>query len=97
MNHITALNAAPVPPVPQEVRFLAQPGSEAEAPKELTLSAASLPVLSKHHLGMFTYYMALSSITLPQMFYHSAGVLSLKCYQLSVALFTCITVMYFST
>lgn len=49
-NLLKGLNAAPVPPLPREVRFLAQPGSETEASKGLTLSAASLPVLSKHHL-----------------------------------------------
>ncbi|CAK6982865.1 mitochondrial mRNA pseudouridine synthase TRUB2 [Scomber scombrus] len=49
-NLLKGLNAAPAQPLPQEVRFLEQPNSVAEAPKGLTLSAASLPVLSKHHL-----------------------------------------------
>lgn len=38
-------------PVPREVRFLASPSDEAEAPKGLSLCAASVPVLSKHPLG----------------------------------------------
>ena len=49
---ILGLNATPSQPLPQEVRFLPQPGSETEAPKGLTLSVASVPVLSKHPLGM---------------------------------------------
>ncbi|KAM7422694.1 hypothetical protein PAMA_010643 [Pampus argenteus] len=47
---LKGLNVAPVEPLPQEVRFLPQPDSETEAPKGLALSAAWLPVLSKHHL-----------------------------------------------
>ncbi|KAI3370033.1 hypothetical protein L3Q82_024823 [Scortum barcoo] len=54
-NLLKGLNSSPSLPLPQEVRFLAHPSdthpdSEAEAPKGLTLSAASVPVLSKHHL-----------------------------------------------
>ncbi|KAF3856262.1 hypothetical protein F7725_016985 [Dissostichus mawsoni] len=47
---LKGLNATPSQPLPTEVRFLALPVSEAEAPKGLTLSAASVPVLSKHPL-----------------------------------------------
>uniref|UniRef100_A0A4W6D5K1 TruB pseudouridine (psi) synthase family member 2 n=1 Tax=Lates calcarifer TaxID=8187 RepID=A0A4W6D5K1_LATCA len=47
---LKGLNAAPSQPCPQEVRFLAQPGGDAEAPKGLTLSVASVPALSKHPL-----------------------------------------------
>ncbi|XP_035486463.2 mitochondrial mRNA pseudouridine synthase TRUB2 [Scophthalmus maximus] len=49
-NLLKGLSAAPPPPCPQEVRFLAQPGSDAEAPKGLTLSVASVPALSHHPL-----------------------------------------------
>ncbi|GLD64560.1 probable tRNA pseudouridine synthase 2 [Lates japonicus] len=47
---LKGLNAAPSLPCPQEVRFLAQPGGDAEAPKDLTLSVVSVPALSKHPL-----------------------------------------------
>lgn len=49
-NLLKGLNATPIQPLPQEVRFLEHPRSETEAPKGLTLSAASVPVLSKHPL-----------------------------------------------
>ncbi|XP_023136071.1 mitochondrial mRNA pseudouridine synthase TRUB2 [Amphiprion ocellaris] len=49
-NLLKVLNATPSQPLPQEVRFLAQPSTETEAPKGLTLSATSVPVLSKHPL-----------------------------------------------
>ncbi|XP_073325142.1 pseudouridylate synthase TRUB2, mitochondrial [Pagrus major] len=49
-NLLKGLNATPSQPLPQEVRFLPQPGSETEASKGLTLTAASVPVLSKHPL-----------------------------------------------
>lgn len=49
-NLLKGVNATPSPPISQEVRFLAQPVSETEEPKGLTLSAASVPVLSKHPL-----------------------------------------------
>ncbi|XP_068568243.1 pseudouridylate synthase TRUB2, mitochondrial [Cebidichthys violaceus] len=49
-NLLKGLNAAPSQPLPQEVRFLTHPVSEAEAPKGLALSAASVPVLSQHPL-----------------------------------------------
>lgn len=47
-NLLKGLNATPSKPLPHGVRFLASPSSEAEAPKALTLSAVSVPVLSKH-------------------------------------------------
>ncbi|XP_035517871.1 mitochondrial mRNA pseudouridine synthase TRUB2 [Morone saxatilis] len=47
---LKGLNATPPQPLPQEVRFLAHPVSETEAPKGLTLSAVSVPVLSEHPL-----------------------------------------------
>nr|XP_046239534.1 mitochondrial mRNA pseudouridine synthase TRUB2 isoform X2 [Scatophagus argus] len=48
---ITAgLGATPSQPLPKEVRFLELPGSETKSPKGLTLSAVSVPVLSKHPL-----------------------------------------------
>uniref|UniRef100_A0A8C3G2K5 TruB pseudouridine (psi) synthase family member 2 n=1 Tax=Cyclopterus lumpus TaxID=8103 RepID=A0A8C3G2K5_CYCLU len=50
INLLKGLNATPLQPLPQGVRFLAHRGSETEAPKGLTLSAASVPVLSKHPL-----------------------------------------------
>lgn len=56
--HLAGLNATPSQPLPREVRFLAPPGSEAEAPKGLTLSAASVPALSKHPLGMCVQFTA---------------------------------------
>ncbi|XP_060898917.1 mitochondrial mRNA pseudouridine synthase TRUB2 [Labrus mixtus] len=49
-NLLKGLNATPSQPVPQEVRFLTSADSDAEASKGLTLSAASVPVLSKHPL-----------------------------------------------
>ncbi|KAK5872533.1 hypothetical protein PBY51_013223 [Eleginops maclovinus] len=49
-NLLKGVNATPSQPLPKEVRFLALPAGEAEAPKGLTLSAASVPVLSKHTL-----------------------------------------------
>ncbi len=51
-HHHTGLNATPPQPLPQEVRFLTDAGSETEAPKGLTVSAASVPALSRHPLGM---------------------------------------------
>uniref|UniRef100_A0A3Q1GKH5 TruB pseudouridine (psi) synthase family member 2 n=1 Tax=Acanthochromis polyacanthus TaxID=80966 RepID=A0A3Q1GKH5_9TELE len=53
-NLLKGLNAASSQPLPQEVRFLAQPSSETEAPKGLTLSATSVPALSKHPLDHIT-------------------------------------------
>lgn len=49
-NLLKGLDATPPRPLPHEIRFLAEPGGETEAPKGLTLSAASVPVLSKHPL-----------------------------------------------
>ncbi|XP_059184503.1 LOW QUALITY PROTEIN: mitochondrial mRNA pseudouridine synthase TRUB2 [Centropristis striata] len=49
-NLLKGLDALPPQPLPQEVRFLEQPVSENEAAKGLTLTAASVPVLSKHPL-----------------------------------------------
>ncbi|XP_042364066.1 mitochondrial mRNA pseudouridine synthase TRUB2 [Plectropomus leopardus] len=49
-NLLKGVNATPSQPLPQVVRFLAQPVSETEEAKGLTLSAASVPVLSKHPL-----------------------------------------------
>ncbi|XP_029358494.1 pseudouridylate synthase TRUB2, mitochondrial [Echeneis naucrates] len=49
-NLLKGLNATPSLPGPQEVRFLAQPGTDTETPKKLTLTVASVPVLSKHPL-----------------------------------------------
>ncbi|KAA8578814.1 hypothetical protein FQN60_016856 [Etheostoma spectabile] len=49
-NLLKGLNATSSQPLPQEVRFLVNPVSETEAPKGLTLSASSVPVLSKHPL-----------------------------------------------
>ncbi|TNN84370.1 putative tRNA pseudouridine synthase 2 [Liparis tanakae] len=49
-NLLKGLSATPIQQLPQEVRFLEPPRSETEAPKGLTLSAASVPVLSKHPL-----------------------------------------------
>ncbi|XP_029288379.1 LOW QUALITY PROTEIN: pseudouridylate synthase TRUB2, mitochondrial [Cottoperca gobio] len=47
---LKGLSDTPSLPIPKEVRFLAHPVSETETSKELTLSAVSLPVLSKHPL-----------------------------------------------
>ncbi|TKS71352.1 putative tRNA pseudouridine synthase 2 [Collichthys lucidus] len=47
---LKGLNAAPSGALPEEVRFLSDPDSDREATKGLTLSAASVPVLSKHPL-----------------------------------------------
>lgn len=49
-NLLKGLNAAPSQPLPHEVRLLAQPRHESEASKGLTVSAVSVPVLSKHPL-----------------------------------------------
>ncbi|KAM8915109.1 pseudouridylate synthase TRUB2, mitochondrial [Spinachia spinachia] len=49
-NLLKGVNAAPSRPLPQEVRFLAHPVSDTEAPKGLTLSAVSVPVLAQHPL-----------------------------------------------
>ncbi|XP_026162167.1 pseudouridylate synthase TRUB2, mitochondrial [Mastacembelus armatus] len=49
-NLLKGLNVTLSQPLPQEVRFLPHPESGTAAPKELTLSAASIPVLSKHPL-----------------------------------------------
>lgn len=49
-NLLKGVNATSSQPLPQEVRFLAQPVSETEGPKGLTLCATSVPVLSKHPL-----------------------------------------------
>lgn len=49
-NLLKGLNATPSPPIPQEVRFLPQPGIENEGPRALTLTATSVPVLSQHPL-----------------------------------------------
>lgn len=46
------VNATPVQPPPHEVRFLLQSGGETEAATGLTLTASSVPMLSKHPLGM---------------------------------------------
>lgn len=47
------LNAAPSQPLPRNICFLTQADSKTEASGGLTLRTASLPVLSKHPLGMF--------------------------------------------
>lgn len=49
-NLLKGVNAAPSQPLPQEVRFLAEPASDTGGPKGLVLSAASVPMLSKHPL-----------------------------------------------
>ncbi|XP_069546838.1 pseudouridylate synthase TRUB2, mitochondrial [Brachyistius frenatus] len=49
-NLLKGLNATPSQPLPHEVRFLTHPSSETEASNGPTVSAASVPVLSKHHL-----------------------------------------------
>ncbi|XP_034022313.1 mitochondrial mRNA pseudouridine synthase TRUB2 [Thalassophryne amazonica] len=49
-NLLKALNAAPLQPLPQAVRFLTHPESGTEEPKGLTVSAVSVPVLAKHPL-----------------------------------------------
>ncbi|XP_076615247.1 pseudouridylate synthase TRUB2, mitochondrial [Chaetodon auriga] len=49
-NLLKGLNATPSLPLPQEIRFLAHPASDTEAPKGLTLTAVSVPVLAKHPL-----------------------------------------------
>ncbi|XP_034725725.1 mitochondrial mRNA pseudouridine synthase TRUB2 [Etheostoma cragini] len=49
-NLLKGLNATSSQPLPQEVRFLVHPVSETEAPKGLTVSASSVPVLAKHPL-----------------------------------------------
>lgn len=53
--YTSGLNAAPSQPLPHEVRLLAQPRHESEASKGLTVSAVSVPVLSKHPLGMYIH------------------------------------------
>lgn len=58
MCHLVGLNATPSRPLPREVRFLTHPGGETEAPKGLTLCAASVPALSKHPLGMCVQFTA---------------------------------------
>lgn len=47
---IKGVNATPSQPLPQMVHFSAHPGSETEAPRGLTLSATSVPVLALHPL-----------------------------------------------
>ncbi|XP_026206010.1 mitochondrial mRNA pseudouridine synthase TRUB2 [Anabas testudineus] len=49
-NLLKGINATPPQPLPQEVRFLAQPGVNTEESKGLRLSAVSVPVLSHHTL-----------------------------------------------
>lgn len=49
----TDLNAAPSQPLPHNICFLTQAGSKTEASGGLAVITASLPVLSKHPLGMF--------------------------------------------
>uniref|UniRef100_A0A672H011 TruB pseudouridine (psi) synthase family member 2 n=1 Tax=Salarias fasciatus TaxID=181472 RepID=A0A672H011_SALFA len=49
-NLLKGINATPPQALPHEVRFLLQPSSDPEAPKGLTLTAASVPALSKHPL-----------------------------------------------
>lgn len=49
-NLLKGINATPPRALPREVRFLAQPSCDPEAPKELILTAASVPALSKHPL-----------------------------------------------
>lgn len=49
-NLLKGLNVTPSQPLPREVRFLTDPDSKTEAPKGLTVSAASVPMLSKHPL-----------------------------------------------
>ncbi|XP_072238162.1 pseudouridylate synthase TRUB2, mitochondrial [Leuresthes tenuis] len=49
-NILKGVNATPSQPLPHQVRFLAHPNSETETAKGLTLSAALVPVLSKHPL-----------------------------------------------
>ena len=50
------INAAPPPAPRQRVQFLAEPTSVvAEGSNELTLSAASVPALAHHPLGMFRF------------------------------------------
>lgn len=49
-NLLKGINATPPQALPHGVRFLLQPSSDPEAPKGLTLTAASVPALSKHPL-----------------------------------------------
>ncbi|XP_058486790.1 mitochondrial mRNA pseudouridine synthase TRUB2 [Solea solea] len=49
-NLLKGLNAAPPQSCPQQIRFLRDPGADTETTKSLTLSVASVPVLSKHPL-----------------------------------------------
>ncbi|XP_041672439.1 mitochondrial mRNA pseudouridine synthase TRUB2 [Cheilinus undulatus] len=49
-NVLKGLNSTPSKPLPLEVRFSIPANCETEVPQGLTLSAASVPVLSKHHL-----------------------------------------------
>lgn len=49
-NLLKGVNDTPACPLPREIRFLSNPNNEAGAAGELTLRAASLPVLSKHPL-----------------------------------------------
>ncbi|XP_047437925.1 mitochondrial mRNA pseudouridine synthase TRUB2 [Mugil cephalus] len=49
-NLLKGLNSTPSQPLPHQVRFLPHPSSDTEAPKGLTLTAASVPVLAKHPL-----------------------------------------------
>ncbi|XP_028262101.1 pseudouridylate synthase TRUB2, mitochondrial [Parambassis ranga] len=49
-NLLKGLNDTPSQPLPHEVRFLVQSSSDGEAAKAVTVSAASVPVLSKHPL-----------------------------------------------
>uniref|UniRef100_A0A3Q0SDY4 TruB pseudouridine (psi) synthase family member 2 n=1 Tax=Amphilophus citrinellus TaxID=61819 RepID=A0A3Q0SDY4_AMPCI len=50
-NLLKGLDATPSQPLSHEVRFLAHPSPETGASKRLTVSAASVPVLSKHPLA----------------------------------------------
>ncbi|XP_029907541.1 pseudouridylate synthase TRUB2, mitochondrial [Myripristis murdjan] len=47
---LTGVNGTPQRPLPQVVKFLAQPGAGNDGSSELTLSAASVPVLASHPL-----------------------------------------------
>ncbi|XP_075893548.1 pseudouridylate synthase TRUB2, mitochondrial [Nelusetta ayraudi] len=49
-NLLKGVNATPVQPPPHEVRFLLQSGGDTEAATGLTLTASSVPMLSKHPL-----------------------------------------------
>lgn len=59
------LNATAPRPLPREVRFLLSQSNDEEAPKKLVLSAAHVPVLSEHPLGIYLLRSLLLLIPIP--------------------------------